>query len=326
MDDRYFIGVDLGGTKILTAVAGQDGSVRGRARLSTDAHRGPDAVIGRIIQSIEEAGSQAGIDPRNARAIGIGAPGPLDTKTGVVFFAPNLGWRDVPLGARVSGYFGLPAFVDNDANLAGYGECIYGAGRGARSMIYITVSTGIGGGIILGGKVYHGAGDAAGELGHMTIDLDGPVCVCGNRGCLEAMASGTAIARMGRELAATGGGLVILEKAGGRPEEITSVAVAAAARDGDAEARQILERAAEALGAGVANILNAFNPEVVVLGGGVIGIGEGFFDRVLREVDRRALKGPRETARIVTAALGGDAGLMGALALAIEKSGNSSPK
>lgn len=320
MSDRYFIGVDLGGTKILTAVAEPDGAIRGRARLSTGAHQGPEAVIGRIIQSIEEAAARAGVDPRKAAAIGIGAPGPLDPETGVIFFAPNLGWRDVPLGPEVGKYFGVPTFVDNDANLAGYGECLYGAGRDARSMVYLTVSTGIGGGIILDGKVYRGASAAAGELGHMTIDLDGPVCGCGNRGCMEAMASGTAIARMGRELVDSGRGRGILEKAGGRPEEITAVTVAEADREGDAEAAEILERAAAALGAGVAGILNAFNPEVVVLGGGVIGI-EGFFDRMLREVDLRALQRPRQAARIATAALGGDAGLMGAVALAIEKAG-----
>jgi glucokinase len=212
----------------------------------------------------------------------------------------------------------LPVVLDNDANLAALGEHVYGAGRGEDNMVYITVSTGIGGGLILGGRLYHGFADGAGEFGHMTLLPNGPLCGCGNRGCLESLASGTAIARDARDLAACGRGEQILAAAGGDPASITAITVATAAAAGDAVAQSIIARAARYLGIGIANIINLLNPSLVVLGGGVMNIGELVWQNLRPEVQARGLEAARTSTRIAAAELSGHAGVMGAIALALQ--------
>ncbi|NPV73142.1 MAG: ROK family protein [Pelotomaculum sp.] len=319
MNSFYVIGVDLGGTKIYTALAADDGRVLSEIKLPTEAGRGLQGVLDRIVHSVEQVRENVAVPPQKVLALALGAPGPLDTAGGVIHFAPNLRWNNVPIRQILEERLSLPVLLDNDANLAALGEHVFGAGRGCGNMVYITVSTGVGGGLILGGKLYRGSSDGAGEIGHMTVLPDGPVCSCGNRGCLEAMASGTAIARAAAELVASGGGRKILAAAGGDPGRINAAAVAAAAAGGDPEAAAIIDRAAGYLGIGVASILNLLNPAMVVLGGGVMAIGEPVWKGVRREVQARALEAARSRARLVPAELGGRAGVMGAIALALQE-------
>jgi glucokinase len=316
--------VDLGGTKIYTALADQSGRVLAEVVVPTRPWEGAGAVIGRIVETVDQVLKQAG-EQGPPLALGIGCPGPLDAATGVVYQAPNLGWHNVPLKDLLEKRLGIPVAVDNDANLAALGEYVYGAGRGEEDVVYITVSTGIGGGLILGGRLYHGAGYGAGEIGHMTIDPGGPRCSCGNYGCLEAMASGTAMAREARRLVESGGGRAILEAAGGDVHAITAREVARAAAAGDGEARQIITNAGRALGTGVANVINLLNPALVVLGGGAMQVGPLLWDAMEEEVSRRAFAPARRRVRLVPAELGGRSGIMGAVALALEKARGEPP-
>lgn len=317
LSDQFVIGVDLGGTKIYTALAAEDGKVLAETKVPTEAGKGPRRVIERIVESVGEVQKAAAIPPGMVRVLALGAPGPLDTAEGIIRFAPNLRWRNAPIRQILEEIVSIPVLLDNDANLAALGEHVFGAGRGEENMVYITVSTGVGGGLILGGKLYRGSSDGAGEIGHMTVSPGGPLCGCGNSGCLEAVASGTAIAREARELVARGGGQGILAEAGGDPGKISAVMVAAAAAGGDPGAASIITGAARFLGIGLANILNLLNPSLVVLGGGVMEIGEPVWESVHREVQVRALEAARIRARLVPAELGGRAGVMGAIALAL---------
>lgn len=312
--ERCVVGVDLGGTKIYTALAGLEGNILAEARVPTRAREGPGAVLGRIADTVRQVCGEAG--GAAPLALGIGSPGPLDPETGVVYRSPNLGWDGVLLKAGLEEMLGLPVLVDNDANLAAFGEYSFGAGRGSRQMAYVTVSTGIGGGLILDGRIYRGSGGGAGEVGHMVLDPDGPPCGCGRRGCLEALASGTAMAARARELAAAGRGEAILKEAGGGTGGITSAEVARAAAAGDPGALEIIIRAGEYLGMGLANLVNLFNPDRLVLGGGALKAGEAFWAAMERELAARALRPALDQVRVVRAGLGDRSGLMGALALA----------
>jgi glucokinase len=261
---------------------------------------------------------QAGIDLRAVRGLGVGAPGPMNPDAGVVFEPPNLpGWHDVPLGDMLTRRLGVPAHIENDANAAALGERWAGAGAGIDDLIYITVSTGVGAGLILRGRLYHGVSGTAGEVGHMVIDPSGPPCPCGRRGCLEAISSGPSIAREARAAVLAGRQTSL---AGMDSEAIDAKTIADAARDGDAVAREIYARAAGALGAGVTNLVNLLNPAMVVIGGGVAEAGELIFAPVRRIVKQEAFERPAAAVEIVPAALGTDAGVVGAAAVARERS------
>jgi glucokinase len=318
---RYALAVDIGGTKILTALVRDDGMVMTRSRADTPGEVEP--VIGAIVGTVEKV-LAAGTAPREQIvAAGVGAPGPMNPKTGVVYEPPNVkGWHDVPLGALLTERLGMRVFVENDANAAAVAEWWVGAGRGVSDLIYVTVSTGIGGGIIIGDRLLHGVSGTAGEVGHMTIDVNGPPCPCrrGN-GHLEALATGPAIARMARAEVAAGKQSVLHEMAGGRPEAITATMVEDAARDGDAVASEVFIRAATYLGIGMANLLNIFNPERIVIGGGVSKAGEMLFGPVRRVARERAFERPGRDAEIVPAALGDDVGAVGAAAVAFQRIG-----
>lgn len=315
----YYVGVDLGGTKIYTGLADAQGRILSEIKVPTAAENGYIAVIRRIASTIEEVCNQADVPVTEVSAIGVGAPGPLNSETGVVHLAPNLGWENAPLGSDLEKLLHLPVLVDNDANLAALGEHRFGAGRGASDLVFITVSTGIGGGLILNNSLYRGAGFAAGEIGHTVVDPDGPPCSCGSRGCLETLASGSAIARQAQTLIASGGGRGILVRTAEAPDEVTAVTVFDAAAGGDAEALHLIQTAARYLGIGIANILNLLNPSLVVLGGGVMESGPLILDLVRGETRNYALKEAYASARLVPAELGERMGLMGALALAIGK-------
>ena len=316
--EHIVIGIDLGGTKISTALADSAGTIIAHDYRETHATAGQKAVIERMLGGARQVMAQAGVTQTQVAAVGIGAPGPLDIEAGVVVAPPNLpGWDRVPLKRLIEDELGIATFLENDANAAALGEFRFGAGRGAEHMIYVTVSTGIGGGLILDGKLYHGASGMAGEIGHVTIIPNGPRCGCGNRGCLEALASGTAIARQARERVARGVPTLIADLAGGTPERITAKLVAEAANQGDKEAQEILAEAMNYLGIGMANLVNLFNPQLIVIGGGLTNIGEPLFGPVRRVIARRAFRTPARVVQVVRAELGDHVGVLGAAAVAM---------
>jgi len=311
------IGVDLGGTKIRAVLTDDSGNFLARTGLPTEASAGQEQVIDNIVLAVNTVMENA--DSSQVVGLGIGAPGPLNPRSGVVYSPPNLpGWNNVPLRNILENRLGLPVFLGNDANLAALGEYTFGAGKDYRYLVYMTVSTGIGGGIIEDGRILDGAKGAAGEIGHMTIEAFGPRCNCGNLGCLEVLASGTAIRRRAIEMLQTGRKSLLLELSGGKLENITSEMVELAARQQDSAALELLEQTAVYLGVGVTNILHLFNPEIVVIGGGVSRIGDLIITPMLAEVARRAMPAFREGVPIVATDLGDDIGLYGAVALVLQ--------
>ncbi len=322
VSEQIIVGIDLGGTKISTAVVDSAGKIIAHDYRETRAAEGLQAVIGRMLDAARRVMAQAGVDQAQVTAVGIGAPGPLDVEAGVVVAPPNLpGWDRVPLKQLIKDELGITTFLENDANAAALGEHRFGAGRGVGHMIYVTVSTGIGGGLILDGKLYHGVSGMAGEIGHTTVIPYGPRCPCGNRGCLEALASGTAIARQARERVARGAPTLIADLSGGEPERITAKLVAEAADQGDVEAQDILAEAMNYLGLGMANLVNLFNPQLIVIGGGMTNIGDALFVPVRRVVGLRALRTPAQAVRVVRAELGDNVGVLGAAAVALAQIG-----
>lgn len=320
--DRAVIGIDLGGTKIGTALIDSEGNVIAYDYRETRAEAGREAVVERMLAGARQVIAEAEATPSQVAAVGVGAPGPLNVTKGVVVAPPNLpGWERVPLKQLIEEGLGIATFLENDANAAALGEHRFGAGRGVEHMIYVTVSTGIGGGLILDGELYHGDSGMAGEIGHITILPYGPLCGCGNRGCLEALASGTAIARQARERVAHGVPTRIADLAGGDPERITAKLVADAADQGDVEAQEILDEAMYYLGIGMANLVNLFNPQMIVIGGGLANLGEPLFESVQRAIDRRAFRTQAQAVRVVRAALGDKVGVLGAAAVALARIG-----
>jgi glucokinase len=327
-DNRYIIGVDLGGTNTVVGAMTADGTREfAMHTIATMPQAGADSVVARIAGLIErvigETCAATGATRADFTGVGIGSPGPLDRAAGIVIFTPNLGWRDFPLRDRVSDAVKLPATLDNDANCATLGEWWLGAARGARHVVGLTLGTGIGGGLILDGKLYHGASDAAAELGHTTIDTNGRRCGCGNYGCLEAYASGPAIAERAREALAGGEPSTMPLLVGGDLTRLTAAVVYDAAKQGDELAIEVVRDTARFLGTGIANILNIFNPEVVVLAGGVVQAGEQLFEPLRAEVRRRAFKPAVDACRIVPGSLPGTAGVVGAVATFVQQHGLS---
>ncbi|MBM3134212.1 MAG: ROK family protein [Chloroflexi bacterium] len=314
--NKYIVGVDLGGTRIRACLADERGTILARANRLTLAQEGQDAVLRRIVEAVREAiGEHKASD---LAGVGIGAPGPLDPKTGVIFTPPNLpGWHNVPLKALLEEALGLPVYAGNDANLAALGEHRFGAGQGVDDLIYITVSTGIGGGVIAAGKLLVGADGAAGEVGHHTIDLHGPRCNCGNVGCLEVLAAGPAIAGYAIAAIQSGEETLMATLAREAGDVVTAAHVTRAAHAGDVVARRIMRQVGEYIGVGVVNLLHLFNPRLVIIGGGVaMGAGELLFGPIREMVQERAMEIYRPT-RIVPAGLGDDVGLLGAVALVL---------
>jgi len=316
---RLAVSVDLGGTRFRVALCDPAGQLVARAEYPTRPERGPIAVLDDLAAAVRHALAAV---PGDAEVVGVvvAAPGPLDPWRGVIYAAPNLpGWEHLPLAAELSARCGLPVRVGNDANLAAVGEHRLGAGRGTADMIYVTVSTGIGGGIIVGGRLLLGAHGGAGEIGHTVLDPDGPPCSCGKRGCLEALGSGTAIARQANAAVAAGRPTVLAQYA----PPLTAEQVDAAADDGDALAQGIIDAAARAVGLGLTNLLHLFDPEVIVVGGGVTRSGARWWAEVRGEIERRALPFYLRDNRVVPAALGDDAGLVGAALYLLDEVGTA---
>jgi glucokinase len=343
------VGVDLGGTHIRTAVL-QGSKLQSRVSFLTGENPTPKRILPRVYAAIQQALDEAHVALNQIAGIGVATPGPLDNRTGVIYSPPNLPeWDNIPLRDILQKHFNVPTSIENDAHTAGLGEYLFGAGRGSKYMVYLTVSTGIGGGVIINGKILEGANGTAGELGHMTIDRQGARCNCGNIGCLEYLASGTAIARYANEAIAAGQGAELLAFASTmlahtesvpdqaalpiydpniQPQDenedfegvdesllVNARTVARAAESGIPLARDIITKAAEALGVGLVNIIHIFNPDTIILGGSVMQMGQMLMEPALRIVQECAMKAPFDSVHIELSQLGRNAGLVGAGAL-----------
>ena len=307
-----YIGVDLGGTKIAVAVVDPlAGAIVSRDVIPTNSEAGPAAVLERMAQLIRSVCGMAGVALPTIQAIGVGVPGVFDPQRGETLFLPNLAgaWPRVPVGATLGAQFNCPVWLINDARAFVLAEATIGAGRGAHTVVGLTLGTGIGGGIAIGGRLHLGAG-AAGEIGHMTVNPDGPRCSCGNRGCIETFASGAAIASRGAD-AASGRSPLLTARAAGDPARITPENVRQAAEAGDPVAQDILWNAGRMLGVAVANLVTILSPDCVVLGGSVARLGVWRFDPVRRAVPERVRAVPIEQLAIVPAQLD-DPGVIGA--------------
>ncbi len=316
-DQSAIVSVDLGGTKIAAALVRTTGEILSQKSTPTLAEEGVAPVIGRLLAAVDSIIGNADLSHLSISGIAVAAAGVIDTENGTVTHSPNLpGWCEVPLKKSIEEALGLPTFLINDASAAALGEHRFGAGKGVSHLVYVTVSTGIGGGLILGGRLYTGASGSAGEVGHMVIDANGPRCSCGNVGCLEVLASGTALAREAQKLIQQGASTKIAELANGEPSNVTAKLVADAARQGDALAREIISQAATYLGMGLANLVNIFNPEMIVVGGGVAKIGDMLLDTARRVAIERAFRLPAQRVQIVPSRLSDNAAILGAVAFA----------
>lgn len=308
MED-IFVGIDLGGTNIQGASGTPHGNIIQRGKIPTQAALGAETVIDDIAQLIFDLAQG-----REIKAVGMGVPGLLDLEKGVCVFSGNLNWRDIPVVSLLSAKVGAPVFMDNDVRVAALGELAQGKARDCQDFIYLTVGTGIGSGIFIAGELLRGSHGVAGEVGHMVLDPQGPACTCGSRGCLEALASATAIAREGRAAAASSPES-LLNQLATNPQDIDAALVFQAAGQGDATATQVVDTAMNWLGVGIASLVNIFNPRLVVIGGGVALAGEKLLAPVRNQVGKYGMQVQKETVEIVTSALADSAGVEGGLEL-----------
>lgn len=303
MGTDVVIGMDLGGTNLRVAAVDAAGKVVAMTREHTAAREGPEAVIQRIVAAVAGIAQQVREGGGAVRGAALGAPGIISHAEGSVVASPNLpGWREVPLRARVAAATELPVLLENDANAAAFGEYWLGAGTGCESMVLMTLGTGVGGGLVLGGKLWRGADGMAGEVGHITVDAGGRVCRCGNAGCLETYASATGIVESYRELSGT-------------EEPVTAEELHRRAQEGDPNARQSYREAGRSLGVAFATLVNLLNPERIVIGGGVLPAWDLFMPAAENELRRRAFAAPASRVRFMPAALGDLAGVTGAAGL-----------
>lgn len=313
-----YIGVDLGGTKILVALVSHKGKILEREKQPTMDEEGPDAVIARIAETVRQTLRKAGLNTQDVAGIGVGTPGVVDSKRGVVHIAPNLsGWHEIPLGQELEKRLERPVVVGNDVNVATYGEYTLGPGTGCKAVASIFPGTGIGGALIFDGKLWEGAHGAAGEIGHIILESGGPICGCGRQGCAEAVASRTALERDLRT-AIRFGRQTVLSKMIAETEPIRSGILAQAAREGDTLVLEVLARTARYLGLLTASLVNLVDPEMVILGGGLIVGCQEWLMPTIRGVAREHFidQADADTIRIEIATLGDDAGVLGAAMLA----------
>ena len=273
MENKYVIGVDLGGTKIYTALVDLEGNIIKEKTVETLAHEGDKALMGRIVDTINYVID--GTDKNLIKSIGIGSPGPLDVKNGVILETANLPFKNFEIVKAIKEAYDLPTYLDNDANVATLGEFMFGAGKGTENMVFITASTGIGGGAVLNGKLFRGSTGNALEVGHITVSTEGPRCGCGNIGCAEALGSGTAIGKRAKEAV-----LSNVTTSLKNYDNVTAKEVFKEASNGDRVAKNILKNSLTYLGIAVANTITNFDPEKVVIGGGVVNGGDIVFDTI----------------------------------------------
>lgn len=317
---RLILGVDLGGSKISAIVADAKANIIARYDGDTCAEQGREEVIGRVIQSIKQVMASPQVaSSADIVGIGIGAAGACDAASGVITFSPNLpGWVNIPLKDIIQREFGLPTYLDNDVTVAALGEHCFGAGVGIDNLIYVGVGTGIGGGIIVNGQLYRGVSGTAGEIGHMIIDDQGPRCNCGNIGCWEAFASGTALTAAAVRQIEAGVQTTILSFADGDLNKVSAHTVFLAAEQGDKLASDLIRRTGYYLGVGLVNLINIFNPELILIGGGLSQMGQLLLAPAAEVVKERAIELPAKAVRIEIGRLGTDAGVLGAVALVLD--------
>ena len=318
---EYVVGVDLGGTKILSGVFSHSLECIGTAKLSTKSQRGVDKVVERIARSAQDAVDEADLTFKQIAGVGIGAPGAVDFDSGTVIFAPNLeGWTDVPLKKELEKILGVPVFVENDCNVSALGVYVAELKSKPRSMVGIFVGTGIGGGLVVDGELYSGFGHTAGEIGHMVLEVSGPKCGCGNKGCFEALASRTAIFQQIKSGIKDGQKTLLTEMLGDDLADLRSGDLRKAIRKGDKFVDRIIEGAAEYIGIATANLVNVLNPEVVVLGGGVMeALSDEMMSVIIETAKDYAMPGALKGVEIIASKLGDNAGITGAAVLARKK-------
>jgi len=316
--EPLYASVDLGGTNIKCAMGTSEGKVLDDSAVPTESHLGPEAVLDRMAALVNDLADKVGQRPE---AVGIGCPGLIDLKAGVTKFLPNLPtqWRDVPVRATLEPRVGCPVYLLNDVRMATLGELTFGHGRHAGTMAFFALGTGIGGGIAVDGKLRLGPLGAAGELGHINVLPDGPLCGCGSRGCMETLASGPAITAEGVRLLRSGLAPGLHEVTGGDASAVTPKTMAQAAEAGDENVRKAIVRAAEYLGIGISCVVTALHPDLIVLGGGVAGIGDLLFDTVRQTLRERVRMFPTDDIAIKPSQLGDRAGALGGIALAMKQ-------
>jgi len=314
----YVVGVDLGGTKILAGLFNNSLECSSTSKVSTKPQRGVEAVIERIDRCVRDAVDEADLSLKQVAGVGVGAPGAVDGSAGNVIFAPNLdGWKDVPLKKELEKHLGVPVFVENDANIAVLGVHVAELKSKPRHIVGIFVGTGIGGGLIINGELYSGFNHTAGEIGHMLIDVNGPKCGCGNKGCFEALASRTAIFQRIKAGIKDGEKTLLTEMLGDALEDLRSGDLRKAIRRGDKFVGKVIEQTAEYIGIGVANLVNILSPEVVVLGGGVIeALADEMMTIISKTAKEHAMPGTLKGVEIIASKLGDSAGITGAAVLA----------
>jgi len=320
--DKPVVALDIGGTKIIAAVINSEGKMLSRVYCLTHSEQGPEKVISRLISLIRLVVNRCCYEMKEIGGISLAVAGLIDINRGLVTVAPNLPhWEDVCLGDVLHDEFKIPSFLLNDGSAAALGEHCFGAGIGIDNLIYMTVSTGIGGGFILDGKLFNGTDGSAAEVGHMIVVADGPACSCGQKGCLEALASGTAIARMAREHLMEGQESSIADIVGDDLDSVTAEHVAQAGKKRDAVALAVIREAAYYLGIGLSNLVNLLNPQMIIIGGGVSAMGEMLLRPARKSMREHAFKLPASTVRVVRSKLSPDSGILGAAAYAYLKLG-----
>ncbi|OGP73479.1 MAG: hypothetical protein A2V86_02420 [Deltaproteobacteria bacterium RBG_16_49_23] len=315
----FLIGVDVGGTNIRMGIVTPDGGIVKRIQYPTDASRGGLAMMESLVSRLQDfiKGEAGGIQPEIR--IGIGIAGPVDMRRGILIVPPNLpDLHGFPLKAFLQERILYPIAIENDANAFTLGEGWKGAARGSLDYCGITLGTGVGGGIVVAGKILHGAGGMGGEVGHIVLNPEGPLCGCGGKGCLEVYASGNGIRGMARKAIEKGEGKGILKRSGGDLRKVTSEEVFKAAREGDETALHVFKEMGGYLGLGLVNLVNLFNPEKIVIGGKVSRAWDYFIGSAIEVVDQRAMKGQRERVEIVQGECGDDAGILGAAYTALK--------
>lgn len=313
-----YAAIDLGGTTISAALGDTTGRLVVERTIPTASHEGPSGVLQRIGTLVNQLAAEAGVKPA---ALGMGVPGLIDFAQGRTLFLPNLPtqWREVPVAATLREITGCPVFLLNDARAAALGELVFGLGQSAHTMVFYTLGTGIGGGVVIDGKLRMGAVGGAGEIGHQTIMVDGPLCGCGNRGCLETLASAPAITGEGVRLMRSGLAPKLYELAQGEASNVDPRLMARAAAEGDANVQDALMRALRYLGIGAANMVVALHPDLIVYGGGMAALGSVLTETVYAEIQRRVRMFPAGDVRVECSKLGSQAGILGAIALALKE-------
>jgi len=322
--DKPVVALDIGGTKIIAAVINSEGKMLSRVYRPTNAEQGPQKVISRLISIIRLAVNRSDKSIKEIGGISLAVAGLIDINRGLITTAPNLPhWKDICLGDVLRDEFKIPSFLLNDGSAAALGEHCFGGGIGIDNLIYITVSTGIGGGFILDGKLFNGADGSAAEIGHMIVLAGGPACHCGQSGCLEALASGTAIARMARERLGEGQRSILTDIVGKELASLTAEHVARAGKRGDLVALDVIQESAYYLGIGLSNLVNLLNPQMIIIGGGVSAMGEMLLRPARKSMREHAFKLPASTVRVVRSKLSPDAGILGAAAYAYLRLGEA---